>query len=81
MLALASVEKIFRAYPDRAAAPDDVVRVDKKIDAFLARTFSGFRSYFKNQSERPDEPDYVFYAGLKEDEQYDDLTVLAVHKK
>ncbi len=81
VLALASVEKIFRAYPDRAAAPDDVVRVDKKIDAFLARTFSGFRSYFKNRSERPDEPDYVFYAGLKEDEQYDDLTILAVHKK
>ncbi|MBN2354026.1 MAG: SpoIIE family protein phosphatase [Spirochaetales bacterium] len=81
VLALASVEKIFRAYPDRAAVPEDVVRVDKKIDGFLERTFSGYRSYFKHRTEKPDEPDYVFYSGLKEDEQYDDLTILAIHKK
>jgi hypothetical protein len=81
VLALAAVEKVFRIYPDRSATSEDVVKVDRKIDAFLGRTFSGFRSYFKALVENPDEPDYVFYSGLKEDEQSDDLTILAVRKK
>jgi HAMP domain-containing protein len=81
VLAMAAVEKVFRIYPDASAAAQDLIRVDRKIDAFLARTFSGYRAYFKTRSEKPDEPDYVFFAGLKEDEQKDDLTILGVRKK
>ena len=81
VLAVISVEKIFRIYPDARATENDLVRIDRKIDDFLSRCFLQYRQYFKHRVENPDESDYSFYAGLKEDEQYDDLTILALRKK
>ena len=81
VLGVVAVEKVFRLYPDPSAKPDDVVRVDRKIDLFLEKHFDQYKTYFKNRTENPEEPDYVFFPHLKEDEQYDDLTILAVHKK
>jgi hypothetical protein len=79
--ALVAVEKVFRVFPDPHARKDDVVRVDKKIDAFLAKYFVQYKAYFKERFENPEEADYVYFTHLKEDEQYDDLTILAVRKK
>jgi hypothetical protein len=81
VLAVISVEKIFRIYTDARATENDTVRIDRKIDDFLSRCFLQYRQYFKHRVENPDESDYSFYAGLKEDEQYDDLTILALRKK
>jgi hypothetical protein len=83
VLAMVAVEKVFRLYLDPSAGPEDRVYMDKRIDAFLRRHFNLFGKYFSHPLETGEEtpPDRVAYARLKEDEQYDDLTILAVRKK
>jgi HAMP domain-containing protein len=81
VLALVSVEKVFRIYPDPGAGADDTVKVDPKIDAFLEKHFSRYAAYFSHRLESEEGPDQVTYSHLKEDEQYDDLTILALRKR
>ncbi len=81
VLALVAVEKVFRLYPDPTAKKDDIVHIDKKIDEFLQKYFVQYKYYFKHKLDKTDDPDYAYYTHMKEDEQYDDLTILAVRKK
>jgi hypothetical protein len=81
VLALIAVEKVFRLYPDPTAKKDDIVHIDRKIDEFLQKYFVQYKYYFKHQLDKNDDPDYAYYTHMKEDEQYDDLTILAVRKK
>ena len=78
VIALVSVEKVFRMYksPDVTAA--DVVRVDKKIDEFLEKHFNRYNYYCGVKQESAEGTNYFEYAYLREDEQLDDLTLLAV---
>ncbi|MCR5290828.1 MAG: SpoIIE family protein phosphatase [Treponema sp.] len=77
ILALISVEKVFRLYKDPFATDIDSVRVDKKIDAFLQKHFNLYDVYC-NEKEIPSDGSYVFYKNCKEDEQLDDLTLVAL---
>ncbi|HTX71257.1 MAG TPA: PP2C family serine/threonine-protein phosphatase, partial [Rectinemataceae bacterium] len=85
VLALVSVEKVFRMYPDPSATESDFVLVDAKVDAFLERHFDQYRLYCSRK--RPyvdpqnDNPGYLLYAGIREDDQYDDLTILGIRRK
>lgn len=79
IMALASVEKVFRFYKEPNASGLDVVKVDRKIDAFLKAHFNLYDFYCSDQTDAND-PSYIFYNRLKEDEQLDDLTLLAVRK-
>ncbi len=79
VLAMVAVEKIFRIYPDPSATAEDKVVVDKVIDTFLQEHFEQYQLYFSHPRESDDE-DQVVFTHLKEDEQYDDLTVLGVRK-
>lgn len=79
IMALASVEKVFRFYKEPNASGLDVVKVDRKIDAFLKTHFNLYDFYCSDQTDSND-PSYIFYNRLKEDEQLDDLTLLAVRK-
>lgn len=92
IMALASVEKIFRMYKttggedgllhrsiETAASDGDAVCVDRKIDDFLKRTFNRYDYYCNNIIDLKD-PNYVYYAGVEEDPQTDDLTLLAIQK-
>ena len=81
VLAMVSVEKVFRIYPDPKATLEDRVSVDKNIDAFLKKHFKQFDRYFQAPIQSEEEEPVVTYGGLKEDEQYDDLTILAIRKK
>ncbi len=83
VLALASVEKIFRVVPDPATPKGDFILVDAKIDAFLEAHFDQYRLYARDKRPNPDpdKPEYVAWYGLSEDGQYDDLTVLCIEKK
>jgi hypothetical protein len=81
VMALVAIEKVFRIYPDPQAGKDDVIQVDKKIDAFIQKYFVQYKYYFKHKQVDKDDPDYTFYTHLKEDDLYDDLTILAVRKK
>ena len=80
VIALVSIEKVFRMYksPDVTAA--DIVRVDKKIDAFLEKHFNRYNYYCGVKQESAEGPNYFEYVDLREDEQLDDLTLLAVRR-
>lgn len=80
VLGIIAVEKVFRLVPDPKATPDDRVVIDKKIDDFLKTCFDGYAKYF--HSPLPEDPNSLYrtYVGIREDDQYDDLTILAVKK-
>ena len=78
ILALCSVEKVFRFYKDPDVTANDLVRVDKKIDAYLKKCFNRYDYYCTNQQEIGEESSYLYYTNLREDEQLDDLTLVAV---
>jgi serine phosphatase RsbU (regulator of sigma subunit) len=85
VLSLIAVEKVFRMYPDPQADKKDFVLVDAKVDAFLEKHFDQYRLYCKNKSTYQDaqneNPGYMQYSGIREDDQYDDLTILAIKRK
>ncbi|HUW39370.1 MAG TPA: SpoIIE family protein phosphatase [Rectinemataceae bacterium] len=85
VLALIAVEKVFRMYPDPQATESDYVLVDEKVDKFLERHFDQYRLYCSKKKPyadpQKDNPGYLLYAGIKEDDQYDDLTILGIRRK
>jgi hypothetical protein len=81
VLAMVSVEKVFRLNPDPSASEEDHVDVDKHIDAFLKDHFKQYERYFRRRVETDEEHSFVTYSHVKEDDQYDDLTILAIRKK
>jgi len=81
IMAMVSVEQIFRLYKDPKAGEDSRVLVDKKVDDFLRRHFNQYRDYCYDTMENPGNDAYILYTNVKEDEQYDDLTILGVYRK
>jgi hypothetical protein len=81
VLALVSVEKIFRMYRPKDVTQEDRVQVDVKIDDFLKKHFREYDRFFRYPVEVEDDSQYRYYARIREDEQYDDLTVLTVRKR
>ena len=76
-----SVEKVFRLIPDPAAGPEDKVKVDIKVDEFLKKHFIQYSKYYKHRLPGKEDDQYVVYSHMKEEDQYDDLTVLCIEKK
>lgn len=66
--------------PDAPAEDADRLVVDRQVAEFLERHFVQYRAVFARPVEHAD-PSVRVYAGLKEFEQYDDLTILAIRKK
>jgi hypothetical protein len=81
IMALVSVERIFRCYRDPKADDTSRILVDKKVDAFLRAHFLQYRHYCSWPQEAPGNEAYMYYTYLKEDEQYDDLTILGIKRK
>ena len=81
IMAMISVEKMFRCYLNPKAKEDDTVLVDKIVDAFLKKHFLQYRNYCSFTRETPNNPAYMYYTHVKEDEQYDDLTILGIKRK
>jgi hypothetical protein len=81
VLALVAVEKLFRLIPDPAATAEDRVQLDRGIDAFLREHFLQYDRYFGHRIESQASGEDVTFTHLKEDEQFDDLTILLVRKK
>lgn len=57
----------------------DGIKIDRKIDAFLAKYFNRYDYYCVNKVDEG-ETNYVYYTGVSEDVQADDLTLLAIKK-
>lgn len=80
IIALASVEKVFRFYKPSDVSESDVVRCDKKIDDFLQKHFNRYDYYCSRKNEAFENPVYIEYTYLCEDEQLDDLTLLCMKR-
>jgi len=81
ILAMVSVEKMFRCYKDPKATEDNRIIVDKTVDTFLKEHFLQYRSYCSFVRENPGNNAYLYYTHVKEDDQYDDLTLLGIKRK
>jgi hypothetical protein len=81
IMALVSVERIFRCYRDPKAHDTSRILVDKKVDAFLKSHFLQYRDFCSWPQEVPGNNAYIYYTYIKEDEQYDDLTILGIKRK
>lgn len=77
ILALCSVEKVFRFYKPQDAGEKDTVRVDRRIDAFLQKHFNRYDYYCGTKAADLEDNIYLHYSFLREDEQLDDLTLVA----
>ncbi|MCL2804408.1 MAG: SpoIIE family protein phosphatase [Treponema sp.] len=81
IMAMVSVEKMFRCYKPKNAGESSRVLVDKKVDEFLKNHFIQYRRYCSHTREYPENPAYMYYTHVMEDEQYDDLTILGIKRK
>jgi serine phosphatase RsbU (regulator of sigma subunit) len=81
IMAMVSVEKMFRLFKDPKANEDSRVLVDKKVDGFLKNHFLQYRTYCSFTRENPDNDTYMYYTHVDEDAQYDDLTILGINRK
>ena len=80
ILALASIEKVYRMYKNPEGQQNEYIKVDKKIDEFLEKHFSEYPVYAGKKTENQTMPNYVDYEQIQEDEQSDDLTMLAIRR-
>lgn len=80
VIALASIEKVFRMYRTDENDETAYIKVDKKINEFLKKYFSRYDYYAAHSEEIPDQPNYIDYNQVMEDEQSDDLTLLAIKR-
>jgi hypothetical protein len=80
VLALVAVEKVFRLIPDPRAGAERKVVVDSKVDAFLQEHFLQYQGYFSHRVEEASGAPVTF-TNVREDEQYDDLTILVIQRK
>lgn len=82
VLGLAAVEKVFRMVPDPKATADDMVLVDSKLDAMLERCFVQYSAYCRDKIDHPNprRTEYKYWRRMKEDDQYDDLTMMVIRR-
>jgi len=79
VMALASVEKVFRIIPDASMdSRNKPVKVDRKIVDFLKKHFEEFDEFYNHPV--GEETGYIFFSGMKEDPQDDDLTIWAYER-
>jgi hypothetical protein len=52
--------------------------VDRKVDAFLKAHFTQYRTYCGRSREISENSSYIYYTYIREDPQYDDLTILGI---
>ncbi|QEN03248.1 HAMP domain-containing protein [Thiospirochaeta perfilievii] len=81
VLGLIAVEKVFRLNPDPSANKEDTIKIDKVVNNFLMQHFEQYSSYYKFKVDKGENAQHDFFSHIKEDDQYDDLTILAIKKK
>ncbi len=80
IMALVSIEKIFRIYKPYKENDSEKIKVDKKIDSFLRLCFKEYSDYCSQRAEDEEDQTSLYYMGLCQDPQYDDLTLVSVKK-
>jgi len=80
ILAIASVEKVFRIVPDKSGGSTTRVRVDRKIADFLRDHFLEYNEFYNHPVADDGVSPYVYFSHLREDPQDDDLTLWAYER-
>jgi serine phosphatase RsbU (regulator of sigma subunit) len=80
VLALVCVEKVYRVYRDALTGPDHRVHLETKLDGFLREHFRNYDALFDHRLDDGKEGGAAVFSHLKEDPQYDDLTLLVVRR-
>ncbi len=81
IMALASLEKVFRLYKSPSVQQTDYIKIDKKIDEFLSKYFNMYEYYSAKKAENAENGlNYLDYDEMQEDEQSDDLTLLGIKR-
>jgi hypothetical protein len=75
------VEKVYRLVADPQAGEESKVAVDEKVNAFLKNHFLQYPRYFSHAIDGRGGGGSVTFSHLREDEQYDDLTILVIRRK
>jgi len=81
IIALASVEKMFRCYRFPDMTDDDRVLIDTEIDTFLRSHFLQYDSYCAHRRKCPSDKRHIYYTHLREEYRVDDLAILGVERK
>jgi hypothetical protein len=81
VLALVSVEKVYRMIPNPRLGEESKVTIESKVVDFLKEHFLQFNQYFSHRVESAQATGYVTFTHAMEDEQYDDLTILVLRRK
>ena len=81
VLALVAVEKVFRLRVEPLGTGTHGIAVDAKVDAFLKEHFLQYTQLFSHRVDGQPGAPAVSFTHLKEDEQYDDLTMLVIRRK
>jgi hypothetical protein len=81
VMAAVSAEKLFRMFKAPANAENCRVPVDARIDAFLRGSLAKYERFIKDTSAGDTSAGTVYYEGMCEDEQYDDIAILGVMRK
>ena len=70
-------------YKPSTVTVNDTIKVDKRIDDFLKKYFNLYNEYCIKAPENieKEESNYVYYSYVMEDEQKDDLTLLAIRRQ
>jgi len=80
VIALASVEKVFRLVPDPMSGTAGNISVDSKINDFLFQHFDQYRNYFSMKVDSNDNRGKVNFTDMKEDYQTGDILIFAIRK-
>ena len=78
VMALASAEKLFRMVSTKSYY--DIVKADHKVDAFLEKHFVEYHQFIPHKKVLKSKPNFVYYNCIREDSQFDDLTLVAIKK-
>jgi hypothetical protein len=80
VLALVSVERVYRTYRDPQTNDTDRITVEKKVEEYLRKHFKQYDKYFGNSKTETGSVEYIAIPNVKEDMQFDDLTVLLLRR-
>ncbi len=81
VLALVSVEKVYRMIPDPSRGEESKLTIESKVADFLKDHFLQYERYFSHRVEGGKVTGYATFTRVIEDEQYDDLTILVLRRK
>jgi serine phosphatase RsbU (regulator of sigma subunit) len=80
VLALVSVERVYRTYRDPQTGPKDRISLESKVDQYLRKHFKQYEKTFVPQETGQQSTEYVSLSSIKEDIQVDDLTVVLLRR-